>query len=113
MTGPARPSRTSRLDPNLAAALAYVGGAVTGIIFLLVENENRYVRFHAMQSAVTFLGVLIVHLILGGLPLIGWALYLPFILGVVVLWFVLMFKALRGEQYKLPYIGDWVEQQLR
>ena len=47
-------STTLKLDPNLAAALAYLGGMLSGIAFLILEKENRYVRFHAMQSTITF-----------------------------------------------------------
>jgi len=114
MTAPPSPSRSSTsLSPNVAAAVAYLLGAVTGIIFLVIEKESRFVRFHAMQSTIVFLGVFVVHLALLGLPVVGRVLYVPFMIGVVALWAVLMIKAFRGEMYKLPYIGEIVEHQLR
>ena len=100
-------------DPRIAATIAYFGGMITGIILLIAEKEDRYVRFHAMQSTITFVGVFVLHLVLLGVPLIGWVLYAPFIVGVVLLWFFLMFKAFTGEIYKLPYIGDLAEQSSR
>ncbi len=104
---------TLKLDPNLAAALAYLGGALSGIVFLVLEKQNRYVRFHAMQSTITFLIVLIADLLLMGLGVIGWVLNLPFIIAVVGLWIFLMFKAMNGVRYKLPYVGEWAEQHVR
>jgi uncharacterized membrane protein len=102
-----------KLDPNVADALSYLGGMLSGIAFLILEKQNRYVRFHAMQSTITFILVLIADLLLMGLGVVGWVLALPFIIGVVVLWVFLMFKAMNGVQYKLPYVGDWAEQHLR
>jgi uncharacterized membrane protein len=99
-----------KLDPNLAAALAYLGGAISGVVFLVLEKQNRYVRFHAMQSTITFLLVLVVDLMLMGLGVIGLFLTFPFIVLVAVLWVFLMFKAMNGVRYKLPYVGEWAEQ---
>jgi uncharacterized membrane protein len=94
-------------------ALAYLGGAITGIVILSLEKKNRFVRFHAMQSTITFLGVLVLHLVLTGLPVIGSLLRIPFVAGSFVLWIFLMVKAFTGQTYKLPYVGDFAEQQLR
>jgi uncharacterized membrane protein len=104
-------SPITRLDSNLAAALAYLFGCVTGIAFLLVERDDKYVRFHAMQSTLAFLAVLIVALILGSIPIIGWLLSPLFFLAVGVAWLVLMFKAFTGQRYKLPYVGEIADQQ--
>ena len=101
------------LEPHLAATLAYVLGAISGIAVLVIEKQDRFVRFHAMQSTITFLSVAVLHFILIGVPIIGWALYLPFIVGVALLWVLLMYNAFNGKMYKLPYIGDFAEQQTR
>ncbi len=111
MTDPTRP--TSGLTPEFAATLAYVGGAITGIVMLVYEKEDRFVRFHAMQSTITFLLVLAGQLALSGLPVLGRVLYVPFVLGVAGLWVFLMYQAFHRRLYKLPYIGDFAEQQLR
>jgi len=99
-------------EEHIAGALAYLVGAISGIVLLLVERNSTFVRFHARQSTVFFIGVLIVHLLLRGLPVVGAILYIPFIVTVTVAWIVLMFKALNGHRTKLPYIGDWVERGL-
>ena len=95
------------LPKNTAAALSYVLGWLTGIVFLLIEKEP-FVRFHAMQSIVTF-GILT---ILSLVPVIGWILSpLVMIVG-FALWLVLIYKAYQGEEFKLPLIGDWAKQLL-
>ena len=108
-----------RLDPNVAAALAYVGGPLSGALVLafsksLVGGEREsFVRFHAMQSLLTFLGVALAHLLLRSLPVVGVALALPFLVAVAVLWILLIVRALRGRVYKLPFVGEIAAQQLR
>lgn len=99
-------------NDNLKGAVAYLLGFVTGVVLLLVEKQNSYVRFHAMQSTIFFGGVFVVNLVLGFIPLLGWL--AVFLISIVsfVLWLVLMWKAFNGERYKLPYVGDLAEKQL-
>jgi len=106
-------ARKSGLPPHVVAVLAYVGGVITGIVVLSLEKEDKFVRFHAMQSTITFLIVLVAHLALAGLPVLGRALYFPFVVGVAALWVFLMVQAFNGHRYKLPYIGDFAERQLQ
>ncbi|HOW58243.1 MAG TPA: DUF4870 domain-containing protein [Candidatus Omnitrophota bacterium] len=100
------------ITENLEALLCYAFGWVTGLVFLLVEQKNAFVRFHALQSLVTFLGLFIVSFVSGLIPVLGMLLnMLIFLLG-VALWIILMIKAYKGERFKLPVVGDFVEQQL-
>lgn len=99
--------------PNVVAVLAYLGGALTGVVVLLVEKKDQFVRFHAMQSTVTFLLVLVANLLLRNIPVVGRLAYLPLGVAVTALWIALMAKAFMGERYKLPYIGDFAERQLK
>lgn len=95
------------LPKNTAAALSYVLGWLTGIVFLLIEKDP-FVRFHAMQSIIVF-GALTVLMFI---PVIGWMLSpLLWIVG-FVLWLVLIFKAYQGEEFKLPFVGDFAKKQL-
>ena len=99
------------LDPTLAATLAYALGFVSGILMLVLERRDRYVRFHAMQSTITFLAILVGQVVLGFIPLLGPPLSgLLGLLG-VVLWVLLMVKAFQGERFKLPMIGDMAEER--
>ena len=94
-------------DANVAAALTYVVGFVTGIIFLLVEKDNKFVRFHAMQSTLVFIGIVAVDILLQIVPILG-ALVVVFVVIPVsaVLWLLLMYKAYQGEEFKLPLVGQ-------
>ncbi|MBK9241999.1 MAG: hypothetical protein IPL75_17525 [Acidobacteria bacterium] len=95
-------------DPNRWAALSYALGLISGIIVLSMEKRDGYVRFHAWQSVLAFSVAAIVSLLLPTLPVVGdWrAVSVVFRLSVVALWVVLMMKALKGESYRLPYLGD-------
>ena len=100
------------LDENLAGALAYGLGWVTGVVFLLIEPSNAFVRFHAWQSVIVFGTLSVIWFIAVSIPLLGWAfafIVLPPVSAALWLW--LMFKAYQGERYKLPYAGDMAEQQ--
>jgi|SRR3989344_3154671 len=103
-------------NEKLMGALSYLLGPVTGIIFLVMEKKNAYVRFHAMQSTILFGAIFLISIALGLIPVLGWivALILSPLLTLVsfILWLVLMWKAYNGEKYKLPYIGDLAEKQL-
>ena len=104
------------LQENVAGLLCYVLGWVTGLIFILIENENKFVRFHAMQSIVTFgtiTAVSIVLSILGFIRFIGIVFdIVNWIIGVLafVLWIVLIVKAAQGTMYKLPWAGNFAEK---
>ena len=102
------------LSETAAGVVAYIT-IIPAIIFLAMEPYNRssFVRFHAWQSI--FLGVVVVaiHLILGVIPIIGWLLLFPVSLGFLVLWIVAIFKASKGERFKIPFIGNYAEQQAR
>lgn len=101
------------LQPNVAGLLCYILGWITGIIFLLLEKDNQFVRFHAIQSIVVFGAVTVVDIVLNFIPVVGWI--LEVIIGIVafILWIVLMIKAYQGQRYKLPVAGDIAEQQTK
>ena len=96
------------LEENVASTLCYVLVWVTGIIFVLLEQKNKVVRFHAMQSIIVFVSLSIISsvmsVIFGGIfgGTIG--------LLAFVLWVVLMVKAYQGAIYKLPVAGDLAEK---
>jgi uncharacterized membrane protein len=94
-------------DANVAAALTYLVGFVTGIIFLLVEKDNKFVRFHAMQSTLVFAGIVAIDILLQIVPILG-ALVVVFVVIPVsaILWLLLMYKAYQGEEFKLPLVGQ-------
>jgi uncharacterized membrane protein len=98
------------MQANAEALLSYLIGFITGIIFYIIEKENKFVRFHAMQSIITFGFFFVLGLILGVIPVIGWVLMPILLLTEVILWIVLMIKAYQGENFKLPIAGDIAEK---
>jgi len=102
------------LEPNVAALLSYLAGFITGIIFYVTEKENRFVRFHAMQSTLVFGAIFALNLVnsflLFFLPF-GFRHFVSGCLGIasLILWVVLMVKAYQGEMFKLPVAGDIAE----
>ncbi|MGA2319031.1 MAG: DUF4870 domain-containing protein [Thermodesulfobacteriota bacterium] len=100
------------LDENVAGFLCYLFGFVTGIVFLVVEKESRFVKFHAMQSTITFLGLFVISFVISWIPIINLLVYPIWILS-LILWLILMVKALRGERYSLPIVGKMAEEKSR
>jgi len=105
------PKRTSTgLDENIAALLSYVAWWVSGIVFLLLEQDNKFIKFHAIQSIVVFGAVTLAAVVFGFVPVIGAFLsWIIWALG-VALWVVLMVKAYQGARYRLPVAGDLAEK---
>ena len=115
---------SSGIQPNLAAALSYLLTIITGIIFFVIEKENKFVRFHAMQAILFGAACIILWIVLGILstalwfvPVIGWIINalialasLALGLGGFILWLILMYKAYKGERFKLPVVGDIAEK---
>ncbi len=100
------------IDENIEGLLCYVLGFITGILFLVLEKDNKFVRFHAMQSIATFLIIFVISMVIRFIPVIGWVLSPIIGLVALILWLLLMFKAYKGEKYKLPIAGDFAEKQV-
>ena len=105
------------IAPNVGGALAYVLGPITGVVFYVLEKENRFVRFHAAQSITV--GVVVIALsvalsilgtVLAMVPVLGWIVALLLSLGVsvasFVLWLMLMWKAYNGIEWESPIAGS-------
>ncbi len=122
----ARSTATSvGLRPNVAALLCYLLGWITGLIFIKLEKENDFVRFHAMQSIVIFGGLMwgiavafSVSLLLLEIPNVGVIVWLFWVFGwawvflIGILWVFLMVKAYRGQRYKVRWAGSLAEKYL-
>jgi uncharacterized membrane protein len=104
---------STELEPNVAGLLCYLGGWISGIVFLVIEQKNRFVRFHALQSIVTFAALTVAGALLGWIPYAGSI--FGTIIGILafILWVVLMVKAYQGELYRVPLAGQVAEGLLR
>lgn len=102
---------TTGLKKETAAALAYVLGPITGVIFLVLEKDS-FVKFHAMQSIVVFVGLFVVQAVLGFTIIL--ALLVPLV-GIVsfVLWLLLIYKAWQGEEWEVPFAGKFARQLVK
>jgi uncharacterized membrane protein len=107
-----REKSSTGLEENVAGFLCYLLGFITGIVFLVVEKNSSFVKFHAMQSTITFLSIFVISLIIGMIPIIGLLVYPIWILS-LILWLLLMIKALRGERYSLPTVGKMAEEKIK
>jgi uncharacterized membrane protein len=123
-TGPGGGKTSLGLDSNVGAMLCYLGnivccvGLILSIIFMVTEKENRFVRFHAMQSILLFVAAIVVNIVTGILSVMLSFAHLGFlgiglrlIVGLVILavFIISGIKAYQGEWYKLPIIGDTAE----
>lgn len=101
------------LPEHLAGALCYLVPFVGGIVFLGLEQHSRFVLFHALQSLIAFGLLMVLHVLAGLVPLLGPLLAaLCFLTGFAV-WLLMIFQALRGNWYRLPWAGALAERQLR
>lgn len=103
---------TTGLEPNVAGLLCYLGIWISGIVFLVIEQKNKFVRFHALQSIITFGALTVAGALLGWIPYAGIA--FGTIIGILtfILWIILMAKAYQGELYNVPLAGQVAEELL-
>jgi uncharacterized membrane protein len=112
------------MTDNMAGALCYLFGFITGILFLVLApyNQNRNIRFHAFQSI--FLNIAwialwivagIVSLVFHLIPFLGfvvaWVLRFSIGFGGLIVWLYMMFKTYNGEKIVLPIIGPMADKQ--
>ncbi|KND04583.1 uncharacterized protein SPPG_00303 [Spizellomyces punctatus DAOM BR117] len=102
---------------DIEAALCYVLGCVTGVLFLILETKNDYVRFHAWQSAITFVGILGVQFFfsLFSATTLVWLIFLVEVALAAWLAYQAYVNADSLDRYQLPYIGEiasqWVDSE--
>jgi uncharacterized membrane protein len=112
------------MNENMAGALCYLFGFITGILFLVLApyNQDRNIRFHAFQSiflniawVALWIVVTIILIPFRYIPFLGLfvAIALQFVLGLggFIAWLYMMFKTYNGEKVVLPVIGPMAEKQ--
>jgi uncharacterized membrane protein len=112
------------MTDNMAGALCYLFGFITGILFLVLApyNQDRNIRFHAFQSiflniawVVIWIVVGIVALVFRVIPFLGIfisaVLHFAIALGGFIVWLYMMFKTYNGEKIVLPVVGPMAEKQ--
>jgi len=115
------------LDGNVAAALGYPIGIIA-IICLVMEKDNRFVKFHALQSilyhvaaAIVFVAIVIVLAILmivlsmisstlAALSTLLWLVYMLVVIAYIIGLIYTAVKAYNGENYMLPVVGNLADK---
>lgn len=110
---------TTNPQSRLIAALSYLLGFVTGLIFLFVDpyDKDDFIRFHARQSIVFSVAVFAASIIIsvfvavlpGGFGRILFGLWRLISLVLAIFWVFLMYKAYQGERYRIPQLADWAD----
>lgn len=114
---PSSPGGGSGLPENVAGALSYLLGPITGVAFFVIDRERPFVRFHAVQSIAVTIGwvalvvvLMVLSAILGMIPILGWLVGVLLNLGLALagfgLWLWLMFQAYQGREWTLPVLGE-------
>ena len=112
------------LDPNVAGALSYLLGPITGILFYLLEDDDEFVRFHGAQSTIVFgglfvfsIGMSVLLTVLAAIPVVGWIAGAVLGLASILLapvafvaWVFLMYKAYQGAEYSVPIAGPYARK---
>ena len=101
---------SSGLQENVASLLCYVLGWISGIVFLIIEPENKTIKFHAYQSILVFASLHVVIMIFAWIPFIGWVIASLVGLVAFIAWIGLIVVASQGQKYKVPIAGDYAEK---
>lgn len=117
-------TESAGMSSNVAAALTYLLGFITGIIFLVLEpyKNDSFIRFHAFQAIGFSVVALILEIVWNMIVSVGFLSFgflfalaglvgLVIWLAIVVFWLFLMYKAYNNEAYQIPVIGDWASRQ--
>jgi len=117
------------LDENIAALLAYIFGWLSGLVFFLIEKDSKLVRFHAMQSilfsiAMVVLGValwviaflfyvfaaMLSDIFVSLTGLLALLIWMIFAVALLIGWILCLVRAYQGQFFKLPVIGNMAEK---
>ncbi len=120
VTDLAGPTSTG-VEPRLSALLCYTAWWLSALVFLVIEQQHRGVRFHAAQSLVLFGGLSVLIALLSGLSVamlvvsagafqaVRMLVYLVWI-GAVGIWLVLMLRTFKGDTWRVPFVADLADR---
>jgi uncharacterized membrane protein len=110
-----KPTTSTGMAENVEGLLCYLVTWITGIVFLIIEKNSKLIKFHAMQSLITFASINVIQIILSFIPIIGWAINGILWILEVILWIVLMVKTYQGKKFMVPITGkiaeNWAAKQ--
>ncbi|KAJ2479718.1 hypothetical protein IWW56_002913 [Coemansia sp. RSA 2131] len=100
------------IHPKILAPLSYMVPLVAGLIVILLERRNTYVRLHAWQAVIFSLAVGVFSMLLFWVP------FVPTLIHIVSFFAtgVCMYRAWRDAEtltfFKLGVVGDFAERQV-
>ena len=108
----ASPSRNKRagLTESLVSIICYLGAFIAGTLVLKLSKQNAYIRFNAAQSTIFTTAVIVLALGLNVFPVIGSLLSLIVAIGGVGLWVIMIIKAYKHEDFRIPIISYWADK---
>ncbi len=98
-------------EKNLSI-LSYVLGWVSGLFVLVLEKSNKTVRFHALQSTLTFLSITVLNIAAWLVPLLGGLIRSGLGLVTVALWIWLIYSVINDKLVRVPIVGDVAWKQI-
>jgi len=112
------------LDPEVAAAISYLFLPWMGLAILLADEDDEFVRFHALQSIILSIAFTVVYMVLFGVVFAFSALTLGFgvILAIPLLFALsaaifgydlyVAYRAYEGDRYEVPYVGTYASERV-
>jgi uncharacterized membrane protein len=106
------------LDPKIANLLAYLFSWLGGLIIWIMEKENKFVKWNALQALilgiVQMVCIIVVSVILGMIPYIGWFFFswLGYVLAGVcwILAIVAIVMGFSGKTFRIPGVASLTDK---
>lgn len=101
------------MNEKFIAALCYFLFFITGILFLMIEKDNSFIRFHALQAIILGVCILPVMSTFFFISSIGWLIPVSLVIISFLIWSYFIYQTLKGRKVPLPFIGEAIERQIR
>ncbi len=96
-------------NSNILGAVSYLFAPITSVLIYLIAGNDKFAKFHAVQSLFWVIALVVLNFLLL-ISIVGAPLALLVGIAGFISWLFLMYKAITGERYRLPYIGEWAEK---
>jgi uncharacterized membrane protein len=106
------------LDPKIANLLAYLFSWLGGLIIWIMEKENKFVKWNALQALILGIievaAIVVVSVILGLIPYIGWFFFswLGYVIAGVcwILAIVAIVMGFSGKTFRIPGVASLTDK---
>lgn len=112
---------STNLDPKVANLLAYLFSWLGGLIIWLMEKENRFVKWNALQALILGIiqiaAIVVISVILGLIPYIGWFFFswLGYLIAGVawILAVICIIMGFSGKTFRIPGISKLADKYFK